>query len=68
MDIPNDIWGQVAMESSQLYFTEDGRSRFADTVRFKEVLFLAILIVICRKLIYFASLLKKILVCFFVQI
>ena len=34
MDIPNDIWGQVAMESSQLYFTEDGRSRFADTVRF----------------------------------
>ncbi len=34
MDIPNDVWGQVALEASQLYFTEGGRSPFADTVIF----------------------------------
>lgn len=33
MDIPSDVWGQVAMEASQLYFTDGTfRSPFADTV------------------------------------
>lgn len=35
MDLGNDVWGQVAIEASQLYFTEDGKSRFANTVKKK---------------------------------
>lgn len=35
MDIPTDVWGQLALEASQVYLTEDGkvRSPFANTVR-----------------------------------
>ena len=32
MDISSDVWNQVALEASQLYFTEDGKSPFANTV------------------------------------
>lgn len=34
MDIPTDVWGQLALEASQVYLTEGGqlRSPFANTV------------------------------------
>lgn len=33
MDIPTDVWGQLALEASQVYLTEGGmRSPFAGTV------------------------------------
>lgn len=35
MDIPSDVWGQVALEASQLYFEDEfgnKKSRFANTV------------------------------------
>lgn len=34
MDIPTDIWGQLALEAGQVYLTEGGqvRSPFANTV------------------------------------
>lgn len=34
MDISTDVWGQIALEASQVYLTEGGqvRSPFANTV------------------------------------
>lgn len=33
---------QVAIEASQMYVTEDGKSRFADTVRFRNAIVLEV--------------------------
>lgn len=36
MDISTDIWGQLAVEASQMYLTDGPkRSPFADTVKLK---------------------------------
>lgn len=38
MDIPTDIWGQLALEANQVYLTESGevRSPFANTVMLRK--------------------------------
>lgn len=44
MDIPNDIWGQIALEANQMYLADGTkRSPFADTV-FKNNFFFSLLI------------------------
>lgn len=45
MDLKTDVWGQLALEASQVYLTEGGqiRSPFAGTVNLQATIFVNIL-------------------------